>query len=617
MGWPRKLYVATKTLGVFYAEDFSVPTTQPTWAAVNDGLPATDVRQFALDPFDPVGKQYLLLETARTLYRRDNGGDWAAILTPAAADTLCGGSNGYISHFWPDQTLEGRIWALYGGNGGDGVVIYALYSDDYGDNWTAVTRVTTSGASERTPQGITGAGDIVFIQYRRGDGNRYARSANKGGTWYDTGIGTTSTTITANSLQTDRCYSSNSGGLILYTTSEDPTNINANLGLARMDAAWFSATDADHHRIVHDGKLFVTDDSWDTNNTPSAIAPVPISIAPWFGSDEDQIGVELTLDTDPNGGLQPHVIGVLYGEDDTTAVGVAGAMCDESPYTDSIPMTCGGAAIGGIAAVEEATTEQPVPPDGEAITIPGNGPVILDGVANSQAVTMPGYTGTARGEPLPGDRGAWAVDTESHAKLHASDILAEAPTRHTPEPGAANQVVVSDGTKWTSAAVPTQDAADVTYTPTTLTDWDSDADPGNVDDALDQLAERVDDLEAVPIATTVSAVATVALAAGSYVNLYNDSGALKCRLADCSLNRPADGYVLAAYDAAGTATVYLSGINAGLSGQTIGAALYLSTAGGVTATAPSTAGYIVQPVGQALSATSAMFNREHTILLAS
>jgi hypothetical protein len=39
------------------------------------------------------------------------------------------------------------------------------------------------------------------------------------------------------------------------------------------------------------------------------------------------------------------------------------------------------------------------------------------------------------------------------------------------------------------------DAADLTYTPTTLTDWDADTDPGNADDALDQLAERVDDLE--------------------------------------------------------------------------------------------------------------------------
>lgn len=42
------------------------------------------------------------------------------------------------------------------------------------------------------------------------------------------------------------------------------------------------------------------------------------------------------------------------------------------------------------------------------------------------------------------------------------------------------------------------DASGVTYTPAVNTDWDSDTDPGNVDDALDQIAERVDDLEAAP-----------------------------------------------------------------------------------------------------------------------
>lgn len=41
------------------------------------------------------------------------------------------------------------------------------------------------------------------------------------------------------------------------------------------------------------------------------------------------------------------------------------------------------------------------------------------------------------------------------------------------------------------------DAGDSTYTPAVATDWDSDADPGDVDDALDQLAERTDDLELV------------------------------------------------------------------------------------------------------------------------
>ena len=41
----------------------------------------------------------------------------------------------------------------------------------------------------------------------------------------------------------------------------------------------------------------------------------------------------------------------------------------------------------------------------------------------------------------------------------------------------------------------TPDASDVTYTPNTLGDWDSSTDPGNVDGALDQLASRVKDIE--------------------------------------------------------------------------------------------------------------------------
>lgn len=40
------------------------------------------------------------------------------------------------------------------------------------------------------------------------------------------------------------------------------------------------------------------------------------------------------------------------------------------------------------------------------------------------------------------------------------------------------------------------DASVITFTPAVATDWDGDADPGNVDDALDQLAERVTDIEA-------------------------------------------------------------------------------------------------------------------------
>jgi len=41
------------------------------------------------------------------------------------------------------------------------------------------------------------------------------------------------------------------------------------------------------------------------------------------------------------------------------------------------------------------------------------------------------------------------------------------------------------------------DAGDLTYTPAVATDWDGDTDPGDMDDALDQLAERIDDTEAL------------------------------------------------------------------------------------------------------------------------
>lgn len=62
------------------------------------------------------------------------------------------------------------------------------------------------------------------------------------------------------------------------------------------------------------------------------------------------------------------------------------------------------------------------------------------------------------------------------------------------------QLERDNGSTWDvcEPAAGASDAADVTYTPTTATDWDGDADPGDVDGALDQLAERVDDLETAP-----------------------------------------------------------------------------------------------------------------------
>jgi hypothetical protein len=60
--------------------------------------------------------------------------------------------------------------------------------------------------------------------------------------------------------------------------------------------------------------------------------------------------------------------------------------------------------------------------------------------------------------------------------------------------------ILQDDDPLTWSMVGTTDAAGITYTPAAATDWDGDADPGNVDDALDQLAARIDDVEPYAIA---------------------------------------------------------------------------------------------------------------------
>lgn len=59
--------------------------------------------------------------------------------------------------------------------------------------------------------------------------------------------------------------------------------------------------------------------------------------------------------------------------------------------------------------------------------------------------------------------------------------------------GAEFSFVHTDGSEAVSIA--SVDASKITYTPAVLTDWNGDVDPGDLDDALNQLAERVDDNE--------------------------------------------------------------------------------------------------------------------------
>lgn len=115
-------------------------------------------------------------------------------------------------------------------------------------------------------------------------------------------------------------------------------------------------------------------------------------------------------------------------------------------------------------------------------------------------------------------------------------------------------------------------------------------------------------------------VASENLLLGSYVNIWNDTGTIKCRLADNSNARQAHGFVKAAVSSAANATIYFEGANDGLTGLTGAARQYLGTGGAATSTAldptsGSNANKLHQFLGVAISTTSINTDIEDAIVL--
>ena len=102
--------------------------------------------------------------------------------------------------------------------------------------------------------------------------------------------------------------------------------------------------------------------------------------------------------------------------------------------------------------------------------------------------------------------------------------------------------------------------------------------------------------------------ASEALSAGNIVSLWNDAGTAKVRKADNTAGYAAHGFVMKAYSSGNTVHVCTLGENLAIAGMTPGP-IYLGISGGVTSTAPSTVGQIVQDLGFALSATKLLFTR--------
>lgn len=115
---------------------------------------------------------------------------------------------------------------------------------------------------------------------------------------------------------------------------------------------------------------------------------------------------------------------------------------------------------------------------------------------------------------------------------------------------------------------------------------------------------------------SVEVTAAEALSQWDLVNIFDDSGTLKARLADAGANKyAANAYCPAAIDSGNTGNVYTDGLITG-TGMTPGADQYLSEVPGeYTETAVSGSGKIHQKVGWAMSPTKLAFHPEAEIEL--
>lgn len=148
----------------------------------------------------------------------------------------------------------------------------------------------------------------------------------------------------------------------------------------------------------------------------------------------------------------------------------------------------------------------------------------------------------------------------------------------------------------------------------------SSAGAGNAGDVpvLDESGRLDNSMMPVGIgADTATITASETLAAGNWVNVWNDASTAKVRKADATTaGKEVHGFVLSAVTSGNPATVYFEGTNTQVTGQTPGPVYLQTTAGAGGTTIPSASGNVVQQVGVAVSATAVNFERSAPVTLA-
>lgn len=378
--WKARVYVATKSNGIYYTEDFSGPGGgDPSWWTVNEGLGALTTYDLQPDPWNPAYRQY-----TRTLepkiYRREGGGAWSVVLDLATVRSVAGlsASWGDCKMAGPDANInaQGHVYVLVrvvlqGGNWERR--LYFFKSTDYGDTWSAVfmaNSVTTVLIPNVLRVGALkgsspyAAGQVIYAVYV-GDiyGDWYMKvSVTQGATW-------------GTAIALGHCQPSGMGGdLAINWADQDViywTGWGTNLGGyeynlrkspdrgTTWETKWACAW---HPCMVQHPNIYIwnplsafmaagsqglhwTDDDWanwitHTNDDGFSVE----GCSRVMDAPENLYGYRTTS-------AGSHVIAVSNDRGDNWE-GKAGANCATPPYTDAIPNNC-----GGVSRILEVWTE--------------------------------------------------------------------------------------------------------------------------------------------------------------------------------------------------------------------------------------------------------------------
>lgn len=359
--WPVRLYVVTRSRGVYFTNDFDGPLgSQPTWSRLT-GTDAYAIKAGAIS--QQTGSVFTLLDSLTGIYRWTDVGGYENILTSTEAAAMCGGSGNLYWLYCDEWT--GFVYALVAGDGGmhimrstddgardgGGVTSFRDVDDTsielYGGagvgqllttldaiNGVVTGNKTGGGGSARVFTGVIGSGSWTYADSMGGFG--WAPPA-----YYD--------------AHNNVIWSCNSDHEVMWLGSDQTTwNVPAGVAIG-MAYSIFGQGIAFWNTNLHvtigqygttyENSIQWTDDFWATFYASGDVGVVIESCVPVPYQPPNLI---LGRRSASGGTGEYHVI---YVNDDlgaTTPVGRAGVDPSNVSTTVSIPYNCGGIAYNGI-----------------------------------------------------------------------------------------------------------------------------------------------------------------------------------------------------------------------------------------------------------------------------